>query len=275
MKRIIISFLLGSLISLQLSGQSDDAIRSISFVGPVSGKTIHFGIYFPPGYHQDKKNYPVVYHLHGLWEEINGGNNQFVVSFYESRFNSNFREFIIVFPDGKEGVWGDKYDGNLLVETNFIKEVLPYVEENYRIDTKKRIIEGWSSGAVGAMTMCAKYPNLFNKALILDGPFFDWSSFKNLQPYFANNFFNNDSTNYSKLDPYFLVESTQSQIKDTNMIRFKMISSTYLSKPNYYFQQLLQSYDIYPEFIEVNCGHEIQCVMNSDAINIINFLSLD
>lgn len=274
MKILFIAILLHCFLNFNLSGQNDNPIQSVSFYGKVSADTVQFGIFLPPGYDTGSDKYPVIFHLHGLWEEVNGVNNQYVAEFYESRFNTDIDEFVIVFPNGEDGIWANKYNGEELIETNFIKEVIPYVEENYRIDSRRRIIEGWSAGAVGAMSLYAKYPDLFDKALILDGSFFNWESFLQMQPYLAKDFFNNDSANYYKVYPSFLIEKNKDQLKDTDKIKIRMVSSTFLSEPNASFQKYLKISGIHPEFNKVDCGHEISCIMDSDAINIVNFLNL-
>jgi S-formylglutathione hydrolase FrmB len=71
---------------------------------------------------------------------------------------------IVVFVQGlPRGWYVDSFDGKQPVETAVIKELIPYVDANYRtIATREgRAVEGFSMGGFGALRLGFKYPDLF------------------------------------------------------------------------------------------------------------------
>ena len=45
----------------------------------------------------------------------------------------------------------------------FIKELIPFIESTYRVDSSDRTLIGWSFSGVSALTMMFEYPDVFNK----------------------------------------------------------------------------------------------------------------
>jgi len=127
----------------------------------------HYSIYLPKSYasNPDKK-YPVLYLLHGVWDNNNGwirrGHLQDVANKLIDAGEAV--EMIIIVPDaGRE--WNGYFNMNgWPYEDFFFKEFLPAIETKYRIigDKKHRAIAGLSMGGGGATVYAQKHPEMFS-----------------------------------------------------------------------------------------------------------------
>jgi S-formylglutathione hydrolase FrmB len=129
-------------------------VTPVTIVGPVTGQTIQFSVYLPPGYAAGSDRYPVVYHLHGLGGAHNIPNQLNTVS----------------------QAWADSHDGARRIETHVVREVLPYVDATWRTLPGRafRAVQGFSMGGFGAAKMAAKFPDLFCAAVVYDGAMVTW-----------------------------------------------------------------------------------------------------
>ena len=135
-----------------------------TFFSKAAGQQVGYCIYLPPNYKADSnKRYPVIYNLHG-----NGGTEwdrgQECTVLHEGILAGKWPPMIMVFPNGgKTTFYKDSYDGKLPIETMFIKELIPYIDKNYRTIARQegRAIEGFSMGGRGSTRLVMKYPNMF------------------------------------------------------------------------------------------------------------------
>ena len=135
----------------------------------VLGKTKGYCIYLPPSYSTDTtKQYPVLYLLHGYtdnytaWRDkgqINDIANQLIAA-------GDACEMIIVMPDA-----GTDQDGYYNMEgwnyeDYFFKELIPYIEKEYRAigDKQHRAVAGLSMGGGGAVGYAQHHPEMFSSA---------------------------------------------------------------------------------------------------------------
>lgn len=77
--------------------------------------------------------------------------------------------FIMVIPDGYLSYYSDTYDSSSLYETFFIKELVPYIDNNYRTrkDINGRSIIGFSMGGFGALSVSLRNRHLFGSVVAL------------------------------------------------------------------------------------------------------------
>jgi S-formylglutathione hydrolase FrmB len=79
---------------------------------------------------------------------------------------------IMVYASGSSQTnYCDSYDGKYMVETTIIKELIPYIDKNYRTNPSRegRAIQGMSMGGFGAMRLALKYPDLFSSVVAFAG----------------------------------------------------------------------------------------------------------
>ncbi|MDQ0638368.1 enterochelin esterase-like enzyme [Pedobacter sp. W3I1] len=133
-------------------------IDTIQYVSKTVGATRKATIYFPPGYLKTKK-YPVLYLLHGIGgdekEWLNGGKPQ--VIFDNLYALGKLEPMLVVMPNGR-AMKDDRASGNVMApekvaafanfENDLIKDLIPYVEQNYPVfkDRDHRAIAGLSMG---------------------------------------------------------------------------------------------------------------------------------
>lgn len=136
-------------------------------------------VYLPPDYEEDKF-YPSVYVLTGFT-----GRGKMLLN--DSAFTPNFAErmdklindgkikpMIAVLPDCFTRYGGSQYinssaTGNY--EDYLIKEIVPFVDENFRTikDKNSRAVMGKSSGGYGALIMALRHADLFGLACSTSG----------------------------------------------------------------------------------------------------------
>lgn len=128
-------------------------------------------VYLPQGYHDSKKQYPVIYYFHSLgWSNermfAEGGN--LVQSVLDRAIAKGIiQEFILVAANYTTPTLGSWYEnsstsGKWIDYT--IKEVLPYIESHFRTIAHRdsRALAGDLIGGYGALKFAMMYPDLFS-----------------------------------------------------------------------------------------------------------------
>ncbi len=129
-----------------------------------------FAIYLPPDYETSQRSYPVLYLLHGAGDDQTGW-VQFgeVLRIADSAIrDGSATPMVIVMPDantGRRGYFNDP-KGDWPYEDFFFQELIPYVEQKYRIKGEKRYraIAGLSMGGGGSFVYALRHPELFSSA---------------------------------------------------------------------------------------------------------------
>ncbi len=139
-----------------------------------------YAIYLPPDYENSDRSYPVLYLLHGSGDDQTGW-VQFgeVMNITDKAIaEGTSTPMIIVMPDantGRKGYFND-IKGDWNYEDFFFKELIPYIEKQYRTKTDKRsrAIAGLSMGGGGTFVYALHHPEMFSSACPLSayvGPF--------------------------------------------------------------------------------------------------------
>lgn len=138
------------------------------FASEVLGRDYHYTLYVPDGYHEANQAYPILYLLHGSfgserdWVERGG---------IEQTADRMIRDgiippMVIVMP-GSESWWIDGH--NEAARSAFLDELMPYVEETWRVVPQRewRAIAGLSAGGYGTLNFVLERPDLFAAAAAL------------------------------------------------------------------------------------------------------------
>jgi enterochelin esterase-like enzyme len=140
-----------------------------------------FQVYLPPSYNTldgKKKSYPTLYLLHGTpgkpidW--VVGGK---VVESADTLIAlRSIPELIMVFPDGNgspgsTSEWGNSYDDRQLMENFVAKDLVKYIDQQYRTipNAQDRAIGGLSMGGFGATNIAIHHPDIFGNVISVGG----------------------------------------------------------------------------------------------------------
>ncbi|OEJ99935.1 alpha/beta hydrolase [Roseivirga misakiensis] len=156
-----------ALISNTIFGQSQ-VLESQHFKSQILGTDIYYSVYLPDGYKSNLRFYPIVYLLNGFTGDqtdwIQFGDMQRIVD--EGIENGDFPPMIIVMPDGDDRLYMNNHDNSYRYGDMFLEELMPTVEEKFRVRATKefRGISGLSMGGAGTLRMAMQHPELFSAA---------------------------------------------------------------------------------------------------------------
>lgn len=149
-------------------------ISDLSLYDEKSNMDREYAVLLPPSFYTDEdRTYPVIYLLHGkgatFKEWVETGQVKKVYDYYLN--NGLIPESVIIMPEGGESYYVDGYDWDNYFESFFFSTFMPYVEETYRVDTRKnkRMICGFSMGGYGASYYAFKYYDLFGLCYTMSG----------------------------------------------------------------------------------------------------------
>jgi S-formylglutathione hydrolase FrmB len=160
------TFLLLLVLSPKLLAQQ---VEYKSFTSKVLGRELRYGVYLPPSYAASPgKKYPVLYFLHGLFEDetrwsTRGGTDQIMNRMIA---DGKLGEFIVAIPYGGTSFYTNTRDGSEKWEDAIVTEFVPMIESTYRVNASRanRGISGTSMGGYGALKIAMKHPDLFGSA---------------------------------------------------------------------------------------------------------------
>jgi enterochelin esterase-like enzyme len=154
-------------------------LMKVWYDSPTIGKNRRMYVYTPYGYEKNSENYPVLYLLHGgggdedAWCTM-GRACQILDNLIEKKLAV---PMICVMPNGNAGQEAAKtlmieetsYDRNdpksaNLYTNSIVKDIIPYVEKNYRVIAKPeaRAISGLSMGGGQTISVTNDYPGTFS-----------------------------------------------------------------------------------------------------------------
>lgn len=139
--------------------------ESLSFQSSILNKDVRYSIYLPDGYDGSSRKYPVLYLLHGWTDDetswLQMGEMKRIADKTIASYHAT--EMIIVMPNAEETWYVNSYDGSVLYEDMFFKELIPYIEKTYRVRTEReyRAIAGLSMGGYGSFLYTLHHPDLF------------------------------------------------------------------------------------------------------------------
>ena len=167
---LIMIFIRALLLLLVLSPELlAQQVEYKSFTSKVLGRELRYGVYLPPSYAASPgKKYPVLYFLHGLFEDetrwsTRGGTDQIMNRMIA---DGKLGEFIVAIPYGGTSFYTNTRDGSEKWEDAIVTEFVPMIESTYRVNASRanRGISGTSMGGYGALKIAMKHPDLFGSA---------------------------------------------------------------------------------------------------------------
>jgi S-formylglutathione hydrolase FrmB len=147
-------------------------VDTVQIPSAAMNKTYKAAIAFPDSYDKSKKDFPVLYLLHGGF----GHFNDWLLKTPDKMLVRNLADqynIIIVMPEGEIFSYyiDSQVDPNSKFETYIIKEVIPFIDSKYRTvkDKKGRVITGLSMGGYGSLYLSTRHADLFAAAGSMSG----------------------------------------------------------------------------------------------------------
>lgn len=168
MKNSVYIFLLFLSISVSTIAQTGKVFDNLSMASKILDMERNYAVYLPPDYESSERSYPVMYLLHGATDDHTGwvqfGEVLRITD--EAIKNGTATPMIIVMPDADTGQMGYFNRGDWKYEDFFFKELMPHVEQKYRIkgEKKYRAVAGLSMGGGGSFMYALHHPELFSSA---------------------------------------------------------------------------------------------------------------
>lgn len=171
------------------------SVHQIWYESPILDLTRRMFVYTPPGYHESKENYPVLYLLHG-----GGGDEEawptlgVAPTILDNLINSGkAKPMIVVMTNGNPSQASSQTISpklpnveqsaggmaNMMFEKSLVNDVIPYIERNFKVKANKenRALTGLSMGGLQTINISFENPNLFDYIGVMSMGFADLSRF--------------------------------------------------------------------------------------------------
>jgi len=169
MKKISFVFVF-FIITTLLAAQTGKVYDNLSLNSSILKMERKYAIYLPPDYGTSQRSYPVLYLLHGSGDDQTGWIQFGEVMYIADKeiFGGRATPMIIVMPDANTGQRGYENNarGDWRFEDFFFRELIPFIEKNYRVRTEKmyRAVAGLSMGGGGTFAYALHHPEMFSAA---------------------------------------------------------------------------------------------------------------
>lgn len=167
MKKLLLIFFL-----LPILAFSQAQVETFEVYSPSMKKTLKAAITLPENYSNSEGRFPVLYLLHGGSGAYSDWHEKVTEENLVNKLADQYQIVIVTPGVGPASYYYDspKMD-SVRYETYLIKELIPFIDSNYRTLAKKesRAITGLSMGGHGAILLSAKYPELFVAAGSMSG----------------------------------------------------------------------------------------------------------
>lgn len=151
--------------------------KDLTFTSAILGTKVKYSVLLPENYAKNTStSYPVVYLLHGLGDDNNSWNDNYLsiaTLVEELEADSTIAPMIYVLPQGYDYYYCNYYDNSVRYMDMFTDELVPYIDKTYRTkaDASHRAVAGYSMGGFGAMILPTLHPELFSVSVPLSMSF--------------------------------------------------------------------------------------------------------
>ena len=273
---IVLSLVIyGMGVQVTLGQSIDGTIERLRFDSPSSRDTVRFNIYLPEGYESGTDRYATIYHLHGRGGSPSD-NNRILASHADAALEAGeLPAVIVVFPDGgSNSLWSNSKDGELMIETQVIRELIPYVDANFRTKPTRdfRAIQGFSMGGGGAIKYLMKFPELFSVGVSYDGSLQTWDVFSERQSDVARRMFSMDEAYFNEHSPWFNAAGyVYYKTAEEYPVALYMVAGQLLNF-NREFRNFLGRLEVPVTYEEANCDHNLGCLSRHDEFLGFRFI---
>jgi S-formylglutathione hydrolase FrmB len=256
-------------------------VTHLTYHSTIMNVDIGYNVYLPPQYAtQPTQRFPVIYFLHGR----DGNENSYpsITPALDSMIRAGtIKPMIVVFPNGglnskyMDAQPGTPAYGSYMVESTIIKELIPYVDSNYRtVATQQgRAMQGFSMGGEGCERFGFKFPQLFS-SIFCFAPAIDdvASNVLTKDPALMANMYNNNTSLFQQNSVWGISTSNVASINGLP-IRVVVGSADRLLSGNQQMDSQLTSLGIAhdPLHIISGIGHDLGGLMSNIGNDNFNF----
>jgi len=136
--------------------------RAKTFDSKALGASVTYVAYLPADYETSQASYPVIYALHGMFENSSFWERRGLSSQYDELVKSGVApNAIVVTVDGGNNLFVNSSKGNY--QDMVTKELVDYIDKNYRTIAKRegRALLGVSMGGYGALHIAFSRPEVY------------------------------------------------------------------------------------------------------------------
>jgi len=134
----------------------------------ILGRDVNVCVDLPGDYNSSgARRYPVLYCLHGLFENERSWGERGGKEILDSLVSSGqLGPFIVVLPDDGRTFYINSFDGRERYEDFFIQELVPAIDKKYRtmLSVAERGVGGTSMGGYGALHLAMRHADVFGSA---------------------------------------------------------------------------------------------------------------
>lgn len=231
-----------------------------------------FSIYTPVGHENSTEAYPVLYHLHGagmFWSWVHKELYWIAAAHEASVRAGKSRQMVIVsaYDPSKFSMWADSVDGSNNVASALHQDLMPYVEQNYKIKAERnsRFIQGFSMGGFGAATHAFKYQDMFGAVAIWDGALHDWNTISATRPKITANQFANSEDAFNTWSPW--TSAKKADLSKTPVVIVSGLMVDFADGYTAFLQSLGAQVTRYTE----DCMHEMKCLSANRGQSVFEF----
>jgi endo-1,4-beta-xylanase len=181
---------------------------------------------------------------------------------------------IYVFVNGLGDTFFIDYaDGSLKVESSIMRELIPFIDANYRTIASRegRAIDGFSMGGAGALTLATKHPDIFSAVAAYGAALITRD--RALRPGDAHRWADQD--HFNQFSAWGAVERNADAIREKLRIRIVCGEEDGLLKYNVRFKELLERLHIDHEWVTVpNVAHDTRGLYRQEGLTSLKFFAV-
>jgi len=245
---------------------SPSRLERKSFVGPMTGQTILYNVYVPPGYDEGQRRYPTLYDLHGLTGNQDSDDQVVTASLESAMRKSLIGPLLIVFPDGLvESYYANSKDGSKPSETRIVRELIPHIDQTYRTiaDRRERLVTGFSMGGYGSMELAVKFPDVFRAGITYDGALDTWATLTARRNAIAQATFGGDAAYFDVYSPWANAKKNATALAASTALR--MVSGTTYAMFDSNFNDYAASLGVHIDYVPTTCPHDYGCDLMTEG----------
>ena len=210
MKKVFFTFV--AYFLLLNSYSQGKVLKSQSMASNLLNTDVKYSVYLPPNFESSDKSYPVVYLLNGFTGDETDWTRVGLVQATTDELirGKKITPMVIIMPDGDDRLYMNKADGSYPYEDMIIKELMPYVEEKYRIKSEKkyRSTSGLSMGGAGSLRLALKHHELFGACAAFSSAIVTDAEIKQIPQENFDNYF-------ARIDPELVGKEGEDRLTDS------------------------------------------------------------